>query len=65
MQCARCNDDAVSAEGYCRWCHQDYLAALLQFAGPAMIDDEQLWQLWDNRNKEGGVTCQDDRQGST
>ena len=53
MQCARCNDDAVSAEGYCRWCHQDYLAALLQFAGPATIDDARLWELWDNRNKEG------------
>ncbi len=57
MRCARCNDDgaasveAVSVEGYCRWCHQDYLAARLRFAGS--MPDRKLWELWDNRYQEG------------
>jgi len=53
MRCARCNDgdDAVSVEGYCRWCHHDYLAARLRFAGS--MPDRKLWELWDNRYQEG------------
>lgn len=52
MRCSRCNDDgAVSVEGYCRWCQQDYLAARLRFAGS--MPDNKLWELWDKRYREG------------